>query len=121
MTVQERIRMRIRFIVMWAVLIAATGIVFQFSTATPTFANSSRFCKNYAHDYASRSARRNVARGTVIGAGAGGLIGGIANGGRGAGTGAAIGAGVGLIGSASARRNDYNFYYRRAYSRCRRW
>lgn len=98
-----------------AIVAAMTALQFQ---ASPTFAQSSRFCENYAHDYARRRSGGGVVGRTAMGAGAGGIVGGIANGRRGAGRGAAIGAGAGLVMGASQRSNNFDFYYRQAFRRC---
>jgi hypothetical protein len=99
-----------------AIMTALVGLPFMASQAS---ARSSSFCENYAHDYATRKSRGRVLGGTALASGGGAAIGGIANGRRGARTGAAIGAGAGLILGSSARSNNYNHYFNRAYRRCR--
>jgi hypothetical protein len=102
------------------VLVALSGAVLALmeQQSTPAFAQSNRFCEDYAHGYANRRARRGVMRTTGVGAGLGTAIGAIANGSSGAGTGAAIGSGIGLVSGGFARRNNYDFYFSRAFARC---
>ena len=110
--------MRLQVALSCAFTISAMGILLHTPIVTPTFAQASRFCENYAHDYATRRARGGVIGGTAVGATAGGVIGGIANGRQGARRGAAIGGLTGLVAAGSARSNNYDFYYRQAFARC---
>ena len=55
--------MRLRVALSCAFTISAMGIFLHAPVVTPTFAQASHFCENYAHDYATLESTRKLSGG----------------------------------------------------------